>query len=184
MHRRLSISFYVVVAAALVLAGCGDTNDSGGGAPPANAPQKAQKLDPCTMPTAQELAAVLGGPALEPKRAAGVGADNCFWDNETEDRYATVQLLRVITAPDPDTYGYGWTREMFDKVWGASAKALSGLPDSAWYFTDNHGVVLYVLKGSLGYAVSLNFDSSKDRPSEEALLAVLRSFAEGIAARH
>lgn len=185
MRRRLGVALCAVATVA-VLGGCGNSASGGPAAPgPGTTSATAGRpraVNPCTLPTPQEIAAALTQPAQDPDSAGLTAVIQCTWWSKSGDRYVGVQLAKPHGLSDiPE--GFGWTRERFDEYRGSDEHAVSGVGDAAWFRVDKESGNLDVLKGSFAFTVFLDFLRAKDRPAEDSLLATLRTLAIGIASR-
>jgi hypothetical protein len=187
--RRLVTLLYMASVLVLIAA-CGRATGhlSADGGPAAGSAGPAQPsgaavtaVDPCTLPTAEEIAAALGQRPDGPGRTTSTPATNCFWTSPSGDRWVGVGLDQAGGFRDiPD--GFGWSRKEFDDL-HIGEQPVDGVGDAAWFLVWADSGHLSVLKGEFAFNVYLVFNRAKDRLPPDALVAALRPFAIGIASR-
>jgi hypothetical protein len=169
------------LAITAILSGCGGGSAPARRPPSADPPAAAKELDPCTMATAPELAALLTEPAGSPEPGSTMLSNYCTWWNQRRDRYL---MLQLPTAGATGTPGRGWTRELFGAYCaGEDKRSVNGVGDAACFSIGKDSAWLSVLKGSFACSLDLEFVSAKDMPAEDGVLSSLRTFATAVVAR-
>jgi hypothetical protein len=189
VRRRLVTLLYAVGVVAL-LGACGrvTSQPSTEGKPTAGPTGSARSsgapvaaVDPCALPTTEEIVAALGQRPDGPGQTTSTPVMNCFWTSRSGDRWVGVGLDQAGGFRDIPM-GFGWSRKEFDDIHGGEQPA-SGIGDDAWFQAWPDSGHLSVLKGEFAFNVFLVFNRATDRPSPDTLLATLRPFAIGIASR-
>jgi hypothetical protein len=171
-----------LLALAVVVSGCGGGPSADRPTPSVASSQERRDVDPCTLPTDPELAAILAGTPQPPQRLDNNAVNQCTWTDVERQRTVAVQLLNPVIPKAPD--GYGWTREFFDKVWGQNAEPVTGLGDAAWFKAETARGTVFVRTGEFAFAVALVYADVALRPqADDELLGTIRPLATAIAGR-
>ena len=147
----------VFAATLLSLAGCGKT---------AQTPTSAEtKLDPCTLITSDEIAAIQKSPVKEAKSSVNVSGgfrvSQCFYTTEPFNK----SVVLNVTQTDPDHPTNRTPKDVWKETFGqsnggekerehgneeeeqrAAPKRIDGVGDEAYWTGIRFGGVLYVLK--------------------------------------
>jgi hypothetical protein len=188
--RRQLVTLLSTVSVVALLGACGHaTNRSTvdgkpaatgtGSVQPSGAPVAA--VDPCTLPTTEEIVAALGQRPDGPGQTTSTPVTNCFWTSPSADHWVGVGLDQAGGLRDIPL-GFGWSRKAFDDL-HIGEQPVGGVGDAAWFLVWPDSGHLSVLKGEFAFNVYLVFNRAKDRPPPDTLLAALRPFALGIASR-